>query len=103
MTLNIEIPTQTGATYRITSNDMQIVIQRKKLVDPKKSPAFKPGMNAEPYEKFEDWKFCGNVTRALDIIAEQDVFDSDATELAQLRNEIASFRREIRRLMGEVE
>lgn len=104
MTLNIEIPTQTGATYRITSDDRQIVIQRKHTVDPTKSPAF----NAEKHSseirtEWRDWKWCAKVEVAIDIIAMQNVLESDATSLEQLRNEIVEFRREIRRLMGEVE
>ena len=96
MTLNIEISDK----YRITSDAMQIVIQRKKLVDPTKSPAFKPGMNAEPYEKYEDWKYCGKVEVALDIILGQEIRESDATSLKQLRDEISAFRREINAQLG---
>lgn len=104
MTLNIEIPTQTGATYRITSDERQIIIQRKHSVDPTKSPAFNAEKHsAEIREEWRDWKFCGKVEIAIELIVKQNVLDSDATELAQLRIEIAAFRREIRRLMGEVE
>lgn len=104
MTLNIEIPTQTGASYRITSDDMQIVIQRKHTVDPTKSPAFDAEKHSpEIREEWRNWKYCGKVSQAIEVIARQNVLESDATELAQLRNEIASFRREIRRLMGEVD
>lgn len=97
MTLSIEI----SGKYRITSDPSQIIIQRKKLVDPTKSPKYQLGMPSEPYEKWEDWKWCGKVTQALDIIALQNVFESDATSLAELRNEITAFNREIRRAMGE--
>ena len=77
MTLNIEI----SGKYRLTSDDRQIVIQRKHTVDPTKSPAFKAEtMSAEPYEKWTDWKWCGKVEVALDIIARQRIFESDATD-----------------------
>jgi len=100
MTLSIEV----SGKYRITSDEMQIVIQRKHTVDPTKSPNFNAEtMSAELRTEWRNWKYCGKVTRALDIIAEQDVLDSDATELKLLRNEIVEFKREIRRLMGEVE
>lgn len=104
MTLNIEIPTKRGATYRLTSDERQIVIQRKHTVDPTKSPAFNPEtMSAEIREEWRDWKFCGKVTQAIEVIARQNVLESDATTLEQLRNEIVEFKREIRRAMGEVD
>lgn len=98
MTLSIEI----SGKYRITSDEHQIVIQRKHTVDPTKSPAYNPAtMSADIREEWRNWKYCGKVTQALDIIALQNVFESDATSLAELRNEIAAFKREIRRAMGE--
>lgn len=98
MTLNIKI----SDNYRITSDERQIIIQRKHTVDPTKSPKFDAEtMSAEPYEKWTDWKWCGKPEQALDIIARQNVLDSDAASLEQLCNEIALFRREIRRAMGE--
>lgn len=98
MTLNIEI----SAKYRITSDSTQIIVQRKHLVDPTLSPAFDSGKHSsETREEWRNWKYCGKVTQAIEIIARQNVFESDATSLEQLRNEIALFRREIRRAMGE--
>lgn len=100
MTLNIEI----SGKYRITSDEMQIVIQRKHTVDPTKAPGFDAEKHSSALrEEWRTWKYCGKVEHVLDIIARQRILESDATELAQLRNEIASFRREIRRLMGEGE
>jgi len=81
--------------YRLTSDNMQIVIQRKHTVDPTKSPAFKPGMDAKLREEWRDWKYVGNPEQALDLILRQTVFESDAEDLKQLRNEIVAFRREI--------
>lgn len=104
MTLNIEIPTKHGATYRITSDERQVVIQRKHTVDPTKSPAYNPDKHSAALRvEWKDWKWCGKVTQALELIAQQNVLDSDAMELRLLRNEIVEFKREIRRLMGEVD
>lgn len=98
MALNIEI----GDKYRITSDEHQIIIQRKHTVDPTKSPAFNPNtMSAEKRTEWRDWKWCSDVPHAIDVIRKQNVFESDATTLDQLRYEITAFRREIRRLMGE--
>lgn len=97
MTLNIEI----SGKYRLTSDAMQIVIQRKHTVDPSKAPGFDPTKHsAEKREEWRDWKYCGKVEQAIDIIASQNVFESDATTLEELRHEIASFRREISDLMA---
>lgn len=98
MTLNIEI----SDNYRITSDSQQIIVQRKHLVDPTLSPAYDADKHSsETREEWRNWKYCGKVTQAIDIIVRQNVLESDATRLEQLRNEIALFRREIRRAMGE--
>lgn len=98
MTLSIEI----SGKYRITSDEHQIVIQRKHTVDPTKAPLFNPAtMSGKIREEWRNWKFCGKVPQALEIIAQQNVFESDATNLRQLRDEITAFNREIRRAMGE--
>lgn len=97
MSLNIEISDK----YRITSDNTQIIIQRKHIVDPTLSPNFKPGRDATKRIEWRDWKWCSDVTHAIDVIRRQNIFESDATSLEQLRNEIALFRRKIRRLIGE--
>lgn len=98
MTLNIVI----SDNYRITSDSQQIIVQRKQLVDPTLSPAYDADKHSsETREEWRNWKYCGKVTQAIEIIARQNVFESDATSLEQLRNEIALFRREIKRAMGE--
>lgn len=100
MTLNIEIADK----YRITSDEMQIVIQRKHTVNPTLSPAFDATKHSSALrEEWRNWKYCGKVSQAIELIARQNVLESDATTLEQLRSEIASFKREIRRAMGEVD
>jgi len=98
MTLNIEISDK----YRITSDTTQIIVQRKHLVDPTLSPAYDADKHSsDTREEWRNWKYCGKVTQAIELIARQNVLESDATSLGQLRNEIALFRREIKRAMGE--
>lgn len=92
MTLNIEI----ADNYRLTSESLQIVVQRKHAVDPTKSPAFKPGMDATIRTEWRDWKYVSKTEQALDVILRQNVLESEATTLKELRNEIVEFRREIR-------
>jgi len=98
MTLNIEISDK----YHSTSDPTQIIVQRKHLVDPTLSPAYDADKHSsEMREEWRNWKYCGKVTQAIELIARQNVLESDATSLEQLRNEIALFRREIKRAMGE--
>lgn len=82
--------------YRLTSDSLQIIIQRKHTVDPTKSPAFKSGMDATIRTEWRDWKYASKPEQALDVILRQNVLESDATTLKELRNEIVEFRREIR-------
>lgn len=89
--MNIEIADK----YRLTSDSLQIIIQRKHTVDPTKSPAFKPGMDATIRTEWRDWKFVGKPEHALELILRQKMLESDATDLRTLRNEIVEFRREI--------
>lgn len=92
MALDIEI----SGKYRITSDDMQIIIKRKYTVDPTKSPNFNAEKHsAEIREEWRDWKWCGKVSQAIEIILGQNIRESDARALRTLRNEISSFRREI--------
>ena len=97
MTLNIEISDK----YRITSDELQIIIQRKHTVDPTKSPTFDPKtMSAELRTEWRPWKYCGKVAQAIEVIARQNVLESDATTLKELRDEISAFRREINAKLG---
>ena len=92
MTLNIEISDK----YRITSDEMQIVIQRKHTVDPTKAPGFNPEIHSsELRTEWRNWKYCGKVQQAIEVILRQQVFESDAISLKELHDEISSFRREI--------
>lgn len=98
MTLNIVI----NDAYRITSDATQIVIQRKHTIDPTKSPAFNPEKHSsEIRTEYRDWKYCGSITQAADILLKQRILESDATSLRQLRSEIASFKLEISDLIGD--
>lgn len=97
--MNIEISATSG-DYRLTSDSMQIVAQRKHFVDPTKSPAFNPEKHsAEIREEWRDFKYCGKVSQALELIARQNVFESDATTLAELLSEIQAFHRQISDLL----
>lgn len=70
----------------------QIIIQRKKTINPSKSPWHKEG---EPYtirEEWQDWRFPNGLAHALDICAQQELYNSEATSLDELADEMRSFR-----------
>lgn len=100
MPLNIEV----NANYRITSDDRNVIVQRKHIVDPTKAPGWAKreaeGASAELREEWRDQSYHGNVPQALSAIGEQQVRDSNAETLAELLAEIKSFRVEIEALLG---
>lgn len=86
--------------YKLTSDGMQIIIMRKHVIDPTKSPVF----NAEKHsteirEEWKTWKYCGKVEQAIDRILSQRIFESDAQNLKELKSEIVAFRNEIQNLL----
>ena len=98
MTLNIEI----NEDFRIVSDYHNVIIQRRHIVDPSKSPAFKPGKTDPTIRvEYRDWKYAQTIAQVADIILQQRIRESDATSLRELSNEIASFKREISDLIGE--
>ena len=98
MTLNIDI----NEDFRIVSDSHNVIIQRRHIVDPTKSPAFKPGITDPTIRvEYRDWKYASNIAQCADIILQQRIRESDAVSLRELINEIASFKREINDLIGE--
>jgi hypothetical protein len=96
MALNIELP----GDYKISSDSMNILVQRKHIVDPSLSPTFKEGeMDPTIREEWRTWKWTSTITQAIDIILQQRIRESNATELSELRDEIAEFKHGIQTLM----
>lgn len=87
--------------YKLTSDGMQIVIMRKHIIDPTKSPIFdETKHSAEIREEWKTWKYSGKVEQALEVILRQRVFESEAATLKDLRDEIVSFKHQIKELLG---
>ena len=99
--LNIQVTDD----YKLTSDGMQIIIQRRQIVDPTKSPIFdETKHSSEIREEWKTWKYCGKVEQAIDLILRQNIFESDAQTLSEVRNEITLFQQEIKRsLYGDEE
>lgn len=95
---------QVNENYRLKSDAMNIIIQRKHLSDPTKAPNWEKrkseGASAEVREVWRDYKYCTRVEDALQVIFEQQVRDSQAETFAELLAEIKGFRREMKALLA---
>ena len=83
--------------YKLTSDGIQVVVMRKHIIDPTKSPIFdETKHSAETREEWKTWKYCGKVEQALELILRQRVFESEATTLNELHQEIISFKQYVK-------
>lgn len=101
MTLNIRI----NDDYKLTSDAMNVIVNKRVLVDPTKSPNWKKrkAEGASP-ELREDWRevsFHSTIEQALDTVVNKSVLDSEATTISELRNDIRKIRRDIERVLSE--
>lgn len=101
MTLNISINTD----YYITSDAHNVIVKKRKLVDPTKSANWekrkKEGASPDKRESWEELSYTATIDQALDRIANKSILDSDATTLGQLRKEISQLRCEIRTILDD--
>lgn len=100
MALNIEV----NENYRITSDSANVIVQRKHIVDPTKSPGWAKmaanGADPTPRAEWRDHSYSRTVPQALKIIGESQVRDSDAESLEELVQEIKRFNGEIETLLS---
>lgn len=96
MALNIEV----GSEYKITSDSMNLILNRKHIVDPTKAVGWKPGGETRKREEWREYKYFGTIDKALEFIVEQGVRESDATTIGELLAEIQAIRREISAVLG---
>ena len=86
--------------YKLVSDGMQIVIYRKNLIDPAKSPKFDPKKHSsEKREEFKPYKYASSIEHALDIILKQNILESDAKNLKELSQEIKAFKKYVKELI----
>jgi hypothetical protein len=95
MALNITV----NADYRITSDPLNVIVNRKYIVDPTKAPNWAKreaeGADPTPREVWKEVAYFAGVDLALKWIMNQRIRESDATNLAELLDEIKRFEREI--------
>jgi hypothetical protein len=101
MSLNIEVNSQ----YKITSDSMNVIVNRKYIVDPTKAPGWKKreaeGADPTPREEWREVAYFASVDYALKWIMNQQLRESDAANLAELLDEIKRFEREISELKAK--
>lgn len=95
MALNIEVTED----YRITSDNMNIIVNERYLADPTKAPNWKKreaeGASPEPVEKWREISYHSTVESAMNKIVDKTILDSDAQTISELLREIREIRREI--------
>lgn len=100
MPLNIEV----NADFRITSDERNVIVQRKYIVDPTKAPQWirmrERGADPTPRTEWREASYHATVAQAVRAIGEQQVRDSDAGTLAELLAEIKRFNDEIATLLA---
>ena len=100
--MNIEIP---GTNLRIISDKLNVIVQRKHIVDPTTGPnwAKREAEGADPtqYVAWRDVNYHSTVEKALGWLIEQKARDSEATTLRELLAEIRGFKREMSVLISD--
>ena len=101
MALNIVI----NKEYRITSDGLNIILQRRHTVDPTKSPNW-PRMKAKgadptPRGEWKDEGYYNTVEAALNGIVDRRIKESNAQSLDELISEIRQIRREINEVLRQ--
>lgn len=99
MPLNITVNSQ----YKITSDERNVIVNRKYIVDPTKAPNWvkrqAEGADPTPREEWREVSYHPTLDKALSYIVDQEILDSDATTLSELIDEIKGFQREIKVLV----
>lgn len=95
MPLKIEVTPD----YRITSDTLNIIVQKRYTVDPTKSPNWSrmqaQGADPTPRNEWRDEGYYGTLGAALNGIVNRKILESDAQSVAELLSEIEQIRREI--------
>ena len=95
--LNIQVTDD----YKLTSDGIQIIIQKRHIVDPTNSPFFDAEKHSsEKRIEWKPWKYCGKIETAIDLIMRQGIFETEAKDLKTLRSEIVSFRERIEKALN---
>lgn len=90
--------------YRITSDERNVTVSRRYLVDPTKAPNWAKreaeGASAAIRESWREVSYHSTVPRAIQSIGEQLVRDSEATSFAELLAEVKRFNAQVESLFN---
>lgn len=94
---------QVNADYRITSDERNVIVNRRHMSDPTKSPRWAElaakGASPEPTEKWKEVSYHHRLEQALEWIVDQQIRDSAAESLEELVEQITGFQRDIKALL----
>ena len=103
MTLNIQV----SADYRITSDPMNFIVERRHLVDPSKSPnrakLEAEGKSMAIRETWREAAYFGTIENALKWTVNQTIRDSDAQSMDEVLAEVVRLTGEVKRIHGEID
>lgn len=95
---------QVNANYKLTSDERNIIVNRRHMTDPTKAPNWAKreaeGADPTPKETWREVAYYPRIESALNWIVDQQVRDSDADNTAQLLDEITRFQREIKAVLA---
>ncbi len=101
MALNIEVNNE----YKLTSDALNVIVNRKHIVDPTKSPNWAKleakGADPTPREVWREVAYCRTLEKALNYIAEQGIRESNAESISELLSEIKVIQREISAVLSK--
>jgi hypothetical protein len=97
--MNIKV----NADYRITSDERNVIVNRRHMSDPTKAPNWAKrqaeGADPTPTEKWKEVSYHHRIEQALEWIVDQQIRDSEADTLEELVGQIAGFQRDIKALL----
>ncbi|MBU5266229.1 hypothetical protein [Virgibacillus proomii] len=101
MPLNIRI----NENYRITSDNFNVILRKRKLVDPTKAPNWQQRKakvaSPEITVKWEDVGYYPKIEQAINAVVDKTILDSDAETIPQLLAEISQIRRQINAVLTQ--
>lgn len=96
MTLNIQV----NSDFRITSDNYNVIVNRKHVVDPTKSPGWKrmelAGADPSTRVSWKEVAYFPRLGSALSWIVDQSIRESDSTDIEELRDDINTVKEEIK-------
>jgi hypothetical protein len=92
-----------NADYRITSDSMNIIVNRKYIVDPTKAPNWAKrqaeGADPTPRAEWREVAYFTGIDFAIKWMMNQRIRESGATNLTELLDEVKRFTREIKAIL----